>query len=485
MKDSQKPRPFIANGTIEKCAAVLSLAALIASLSAAGAMAQNSSIQKPEPVTIQGTVRNSAGEPVMSATVLAREQNSTDRAEAKTSADGAFSLTVGHTGTYLIRAEKKELQSRNILVTLSVGEKKQLDFIIDAANSGPVPSSVSSQSPRSSPGLAPIEFDDKPNFTVAGVTDWSNAGTHGSDIRARTSEALTKETVALKSSESVENSAGASESAEKAEAHRLRAETKERTGDSLGAVREYEQAALLNPSERNYFEWGTELLVHKAAVPAAEVFTKGSAKYPNSSRMLAALGTALYAAGSYDDAARRLCEASDLRPSDPAAYLLLGTMEKASAASLPCSEPRLARFARQQPESALANYYYAVALWKKARGSTDAATFREVEARLQKAVAIDPKFGEAYVQLGIAEADRGDTNKAIQAYTKAIEVSPRLGEAHYGLSLAYKRMGEETKAHQEFQTYEQIQKTEAAAIDREHRELRQFLIILKNEPASP
>jgi hypothetical protein len=51
--------------------------------------------------------------------------------------------------------------------------------------------------------------------------------------------------------------------------------------------------------------------------------------------------------------------------------------------------------------------------------------------------------------------------------------------------LAYKRTGEESKAHQELQAYEQIEKTEAAALERQRRELRQFLIILKDQPACP
>ena len=330
-----------------------------------------------------------------------------------------------------------------------------------------------------------MEFADKPNFTVAGVTDWNNTGTHGSDVRARTSEALAKETLTLKSNERIESSTRSSENVEKAEAHRRQGELAERQGDPLNAVRQYEQAVLLNPSERNYFEWGTELLLHKAAVPAVEVFTKGWAAHRNSSRMLAGLGTALYATGAYDEAALRVCEASDLQPAEPAPYLLLGTMEKGSAAPLPCSEQRLARFAKEQPENALANYYYALALWKELRGSTDAGGADQVEALLKRAVTIDPKFGEAYVQLGVVKSNRGEVEGAVQAYTKAIDLSPNLSEAHYRLSLAYKQMGQETKAHQEFQEYEQIQKAEAAAIERERQELRQFLVILKNEPASP
>ena len=43
-----------------------------------------------------------------------------------------------------------------------------------------------------------MEFADKPNFTVAGVTDWTAVGGHGSDATLRTSEALARETTTLK-----------------------------------------------------------------------------------------------------------------------------------------------------------------------------------------------------------------------------------------------------------------------------------------------
>jgi tetratricopeptide (TPR) repeat protein len=254
-------------------------------------------------------------------------------------------------------------------------------------------------------------------------------------------------------------------------------------GDPLAAVREYEQAARLEPSEQSYFEWGAELLLHRAARPAVEVFSKGAAAHPQSARMVAGLGAALYAAGSYDEAARRLCDASELKPADPAPYLFLGKMEKAAPTPLPCGEQALARFVRDQPGNALANYYYALALWKKERGSPNSARLEQAEALLEKAVAIDPKLGEAYVQLGILHFARGEFEQAIRAYKKAIEVSPHFGEAHYRLGLAYKRIGEEAKAQQEFQLHRECEKTEAAAVERQRRELRQFLVILKEQPS--
>ena len=73
---------------------------------------------------------------------------------------------------------------------------------------------------------------------------------------------------------------------------------------------------------------------------------------------------------------------------------------------------------------------------------------------------------------------------AIAAYKKAIEAQPQLGEAHYRLAQAYKRTGEQKKAQQEFQAYQQIEKQEAADIERKRREVRQFLIVLKDPPAN-
>lgn len=109
-----------------------------------------------------------------------------------------------------------------------------------------------------------------------------------------------------------------------------------------------------------------------------------------------------------------------------------------------------------------------------------------MEALLEKAVTIDPKFDEAHLQLGILYSARGNLEQAIGAYKRASELNPHHGEAHYRLGAAYKRLGKEAEAEQEFQAHEQIEKTEAATIDRQRREVRQFLIVLRGQPeASP
>ena len=158
---------------------------------------------------------------------------------------------------------------------------------------------------------------------------------------------------------------------EKAQLHHLLGDLDERLGNALEAVREYQTAAELDPSETNLFDWGAELLTHRAAEPAIEVFTKGNRLFPRSARMLSGLGAAWYSLGSFDHAGQRFCEASDLNPDDPNPYLLMGKMQAAETADSPAILERLARFARLEPQNALANYYYAVSLWKRRNSPED------------------------------------------------------------------------------------------------------------------
>ena len=492
-------------------AKLLIASAMLLGLSGPNAGGQNPCQPQQATFTVEGTVRSVAGEAVPDAVVLLEGKEHSNLAEAKTKADGTFVLSAFGSGTFTLRAEKSGWhKSASTLQVLTAGDKKRVDLVLEPLPAAH-PDSSGASSTSKTPPLA-MEFDDKPNFTVAGVTDWNNAGMHGSDTTVRTSEALAKETLALKNDRAAENSgsgakagansmnSGASEeqlrtareqarkmlaSKDTANTHRLLGELDERLGDPLEAVREYERAARMDPSEQNYYEWGTELLLHKADQPAVEVFTKGSRMHPGSARMLAGLGAAFYASGSYEEAARRLCEASDLNPKDAAPYLFLGRMQKSATALLPCSEEKLARFAREQPGNALANYYYGLTLWKRDRGSENSAGLQQAEALLEKAAAIDPKFGEAYLQLGILHSGQGGSEQAIRDYKKAIEVNPQLSEPHYRLGLAYRRVREEAKAEQEFRVYEQMEKAETAALESQRRELRQFMIILKDQPAAP
>ena len=243
------------------------------------AFEQDSPAQMSGDATVQGTIRDVAGKPVTAATVLLEEKDSATKVETQTNADGAFVLSAGHAGTYTVRAKKSG--SRDAVmdsIALSLGDKKHVDLVLFALQSTDPDPSVSSRSTQDSPNA--MEFNDEPNFTVAGVTDWSNLGLHGSAASSRTSESLAKETLTLKSS--APETAGAGNSAKQygvalaykakgdfvgaraevrkalamaddAEGHRLLGELDEQLNEPLEALREYVKAFRIDPSEQNYF----------------------------------------------------------------------------------------------------------------------------------------------------------------------------------------------------------------------------------------
>src|SRR5579862_5157954 len=276
---------------------------------------------------------------------------------------------------------------------------------------------------------SPPPYFDEPKFIVSGVTDPSQRGGHGSDPVLRSAESLAKATAALGTGTATD-------------------------ANPLEAVRELQRAAEVDPSETHLFDWGTELLVHRAADQAVEVFTNGHRLFPRSTRTLLGLAVALYSRGSYDQAAQRFFEAADLSPADPAPYLFLGKISAGAISGAPGFAERMERFARLQPDNAWANYYYAATL---VRTSPQARTL------LEKAVRLDPQLGDAFLLLGIDYADEGNFNQAIAAYRSAIAASPQLEEPHYRLAMAYRNTGQADQARKELDLYEQLRKQSAEA----------------------
>jgi tetratricopeptide (TPR) repeat protein len=267
-------------------------------------------------------------------------------------------------------------------------------------------------------------------------------------------------------------------SQEQAELHRLLGDVYEKTGQPLDAVREYQRAAELNPDEPNLFDWGADLLLHRAYEPALEVFTKGNHLFPRSARILAGLAVTAYARGAYDEALQYLCDASDLNPTDAQPYLFMGKMQTVQTAQPSCVQEKLARFVGMQPANALARYYYALSLLNHSENAVDGD--KQVESLLQKAVELDPRFGAAYLHLGILYSDHGDFSKAISAYQKAVNTDPELKEARYRLARAYSREGEKSKAETEFQLYRQLSKKTSMDEERQRREILQFVYTLRD-----
>jgi Tfp pilus assembly protein PilF len=80
---------------------------------------------------------------------------------------------------------------------------------------------------------------------------------------------------------------------------------------------------------------------------------------------------------------------------------------------------------------------------------------------------------------------RDENDAALKAFEKAVAVSPKSSDAHYQLSLSYRRRGDVEKAKQELDACEELRRSEDAKAEKERRELRQFVTILKGGVHSP
>ena len=498
-----------------------------------------------------GQVVDGAETPVSGATVALSYGDSRTSLSTTADASGRFHFVLQSGGKYAVAARAAGVRSEQVTGTIDSRALSPVKLVLLPEHDG--------TAARGDGAAGGVEFSDKPDFTVAGVTDWTAVGGHGSDATLRTSEGLARETLKLQDATSVpsvssdpskdgtearlraavvmspgsetatralgefylrveryrealpvleqasalshqqpeieydlalacrgigdsakarEHIARALRGKDSAASRRLAGEIDEALGDPLAAVEEYRRATELDGTEENYLAWGSELLVHRAVWQAGEVFAQGTKAHPNSARLKTAWGTALFSGALYEQASQQLCEASDLAPREVETYKLMAGIELASPTRLPCIEERVARFQGMRPERADADYLYAMTLLKSA-GEVDRARVRSL---LTSAVQLDPGLAEAQLELGKMAFAEHQYPLAIRLYRLAIVADPKLGEAHYRLAAAYDKVGEGERAKQEFKIHDEIAQSDAAQVEEERRQIKQFLVTQAPSP---
>src|SRR5438045_6911152 len=142
--------------------------------------------------------------------------------------------------------------------------------------------------------------------------------------------------------------------------------------------------------------------------------------------MAIGVGIALYSRGNYDDAVNLLLRAADLNASDANCYLFLSRAYDSAPSQANEVIERFRRFAELQPKNARAPYYYAMSLWKGKRAQDADIDLHQIEALLKAAIALDPKFAEARLQLGNLYSDQKRYADAIPQYVSALKENPEL-----------------------------------------------------------
>ena len=259
------------------------------------------------------------------------------------------------------------------------------------------------------------------------------------------------------------------------ELHDLLGEIEEKDGRFVEAVNEFEIAAHMDPSDDNLFDWGSELLLHRTYEPAIDVFKEATQRYPKSPRLMIGLGMALDLGGKFDEAVSALITAADLDPADARCYLYLSKAYDSSPSQAEEVIKRFRRYAELEPGNALAQYYYALSLWKGKRAEDASLDMKAVESLLRKAIALDETLPDAHVQLGNVYADQREYEKSIPEYARALELNPNLSDAHYRLGTDYVHVGQKDRAQKEFEVYQQLRAQHLAEIDKERAEVQQFV----------
>ncbi len=448
---------------------------------------------------LRGKVCDATNKPVASATVILQAPDQAKPLSTQTGPDGTFTFQSLHPGAYRLQVSAAGFVSANVPAVPIPAENKNLQVILKPE--GPNASTPSSETPQ---------YFDQPQFTVSGVTDTSDLGSHASGPIMRNREAVEKDVKSL-STNSPDSSRPVSDAYElaasymnagqyarahdqledllaqheTADAHHLLAAVDEKLGNSLEAVHEYQRAAELDASESNMFDWGSELLLHHAVAPAIQVFAKGSRLFPNSTRMLIGSGAAEFAAGSSERAIRRLCQASDLHPEDPLPYLFLAKIQRTENTVSAQVIDRFQRFLNLHPDNAQADFLYAAALWKQNLPTPGDNVVAQVESLLKTALRLDPKLAEAYLQLGILHAYQRNFAVAIGDFQQAIANLPDLEEAHYRLAQAYRVSGRMDEARAELAVYQRLLEQSQQQTEREHHEIKQFVYSLRDQTPAP
>ena len=145
-------------------------------------------VPRPQPsgtATLQGFVRDSGGRPVANATVCL-QANDARPVTVRTDSAGAYRFSALDPAAYSLRAEMTGYVPASFNpIVLGEKESRTIDLTLALAK------------PAGQDLTARPEFFDEPHFTVAGVTDTTSLGGHGSDAILRNREALVKATISL------------------------------------------------------------------------------------------------------------------------------------------------------------------------------------------------------------------------------------------------------------------------------------------------
>lgn len=373
---------------------------------------------------ITGRVLDATGQPVRGAVVTLRTAKAEKQVE--TDAAGTFVFAEAGRGPFRLTAAMQGAGSASLEVAEGTAQPIVLSLKKDASASA-----------------GEIAFSDAPNFTVAGVTDWTAVGGHGSDATLRTSEDLARSTAAL-------GSAGLSAGADdRAAEQKLQEAVKAAPRDYAAnlALGEYYlhaaqyarsvpvlQVASAEGGARPQAEYDLALACRGVGdLHAAKQHVMRSLQAANKAEYHRLAGEIEEASGDPYAAVQQMERAVLLDPAE-ANYFAWGSELLLHRAILQASQI-FERGAAKYPDSARLHTGWGTALFAEAR-------YEEAAQQLGKAADLQPREAEPYVVLGKADAaSPTPLPGVVERLERHLKLEPQDARAHLLLAEALLKRG--------------------------------------------
>ncbi|MDQ2936439.1 MAG: tetratricopeptide repeat protein [Acidobacteriota bacterium] len=147
-----------------------------------------------------------------------------------------------------------------------------------------------------------------------------------------------------------------------------------------------------------------------------------------------------------EDAIRALKRAIEVRPSEPAYYLVLGIIQLGlKKPDLQSAEESFRESLKRQPENGQAQLHLGYVLLKQKK-------YSDARVWLEKSIQKQAGPPEAFYYLGLIAQEQNENERAIEQFQKAIQIEPAFANAHIGLGATYLKLKNYPGAQQELES---------------------------------
>jgi tetratricopeptide (TPR) repeat protein len=266
----------------------------------------------------------------------------------------------------------------------------------------------------------------------------------------------------------------------------LLGDIEEARGDNLAAVRSYEAAVALGPSEERYrLSLAMEFIRHKNFDASKLVLRQAEELWPKSWRVQLALGMVEYFVGSNEQATHILLHASELAPEPETVLRYVADIQMVQAATpVAAAIAQVCGYADRHSTDAPMQFYCGALLFRRDYALGDKTHAGEIIERLRVASKSTSNDASPHCQLGRVYRWVERWPDALQESQICVRLDPDSADGHYRLAQIFQHLGQPEKFKQQMDLYERASKRVEDENARRDATMKTFLYTIQKEAAS-